>query len=147
MDRRQVVTDASPGFAAIFGDVYVSGGGAEADPVPAGIESVAVDHVVAMLLRQSLPEAFPTGPAVPGAGGRQGVAEVHALLVAAQRHNPGGLGIPIVGGDGKAEMRAHVLLAHPLPVARAVFAGKDAGMVLLPEPVRMGRAEGHQVRV
>src|SRR5262249_6966298 len=137
VDRRKVVTDHAPGLAAILGDVDVAGRRPEANAPALRVESVAIDDVVRVRLRQTLAERLPCRAAVVRARGEERAAHGHALVVGLRGDDPRRASVALVDGDREAEVHRDVALAHALPRARAVLAHEHAAVVLLPNEIRL----------
>src|SRR5207244_3244907 len=103
VDRREVVPEALPLLAPVRREEDVPRRRAEGERVALRVERVAVDEVVAILLREAVAEVLPRAAAVLGPADDEPPVDGVAVLVARGRDDPRRLRVARRGRDREAE--------------------------------------------
>src|SRR6185295_17654596 len=136
--RRQIRSNGLPGIAAVVTDPDRTRGGAECQTLAGliDIQTMAVDQVVGVLLRQALPQRLECLAAVAGPIDHNAAIGRAAFLVLECRHEPRGVRSLRMDGHGKSEHRRFYI--RDLRPRRGAVCGLEYAIVMLnPEHLRI----------
>src|SRR5262249_58394344 len=134
-----MVTHRRPGIAWVLADPQIAGRAAEYQS-RAGfihVERVTKHQVIRMFLRQSMPQHFERLTTITRPRHDDLTLHWNPLLVLDGRDQPGGVRVPRMDRNRKAEYRGRDV-GHVLPGFAIVCGAKDTVVVLRPETIRLG---------
>jgi len=148
VDGRQVAGDACPLVAPVVARPKGACRAPECEVLAAcvDVERVAVNDVVRMRLRQAARQHLPRLARVARARDDHARVDGNAYRILARRHQPGGVAVVRVHGDGEAKDRGADALDVD-PRSPAIVRPEDSVVVLRPEAIRAPATLNDAVRV